>query len=32
MKLGDKNEARSAYIEHLDKDERVFARKRSTEL
>ena len=32
MKLGDKNEARSAYIEQLDKDEKLFARKRSTEL
>ena len=32
MKLGDRNEERSAYIEQLDKDERGFARKRSTEL
>ena len=32
MKLGDKIEGRSAYIEQLDKDESVFARKRSTEL
>ena len=32
MKLGGKNEGRSAYIKQVDKDERVFARKRSTEL
>ena len=32
MNLDDKNEWRSAYIEQLDKDERVFARKESTEL
>ena len=32
MKLGDKNEGRSTYIERLDKHERVFARKRSIEL
>ena len=32
MKLGDKNDGRSAYIEQLDKEESVFARKRSTEL
>ena len=30
MKHGDKNEGRSAHIEQLDKDKRVFARKRST--
>ena len=32
MKLGDKNEGKSEYIEQFDKDERVLARKRSTEL
>ena len=32
MKLGDKNEGRSVHIQQLDKDESVFARKRSTEL
>ena len=32
MKLGDKNNGRSAYIEQLDKKESVFARKISTEL
>ena len=31
MKLGDKNDGRSAYIEQFDKEESVFARKRSTE-
>ena len=30
-KLGDKDEGRSAYIEQLGKDEKVFARKRSKE-
>ena len=32
MKLGDKHEGRAAYIEQLDKDDRVLAMKRSTEL
>ena len=32
MKLGDKNDGRSAYIDQLGKEESVFARKRSTEL
>jgi len=32
MKLGDNDEGRSAYIERFDEDERVKARKRSSEL
>ena len=31
MRLGDNNEGRSSYIEQFDRDERVFARKRSKE-